>query len=40
MRYMETGFGTDKDGIVTVPWVGHEGISGVQRNGDGSARVV
>lgn len=37
MRFMETEFGTDKDGIVTVPWVGHEGTSGVGRTADGKA---
>lgn len=28
MRFMEMEFGTDKDGLVKMPWVGHEGTSG------------
>jgi len=39
MRYMETEFGTDVNGIVTTLWVGHEGRSGVSRNVDGSKKL-
>src|SRR5690606_10231150 len=39
MRYMEKEFGTDVNGIVTIPWVGHEGRSGVSRNADGSKKI-
>ncbi len=38
MRFMETEFGTDKDGIVTVPWVGHEGLTGVLRDHNGKPK--
>ncbi len=40
MRFMETEFGTDKNGIVTVPWVGHEGTNGIERNADGSVKML
>lgn len=38
MRFMETEFGTDKDGIVTVPWVGHEGRTGIYHDAAGKTR--
>lgn len=35
MRFMESEFGTEEDGIVKLPWVGHEGTSGLEPGKDG-----
>lgn len=40
MLFMESEFGTDKDGIVTMPWVGHEGTTGITYNEDGSVKML
>lgn len=40
MRFMESEFGTDKDGIVTMPWIGHEGKTGLVPQPDGKVKSL
>lgn len=40
LRFMQADYGTLKNGYVTTKWVGHEGGSGLKREGDGPAQAL
>lgn len=40
LRFAQSEFRTHENNCVLTPWVGHDGRSGIERNADGSARMI